>query len=104
MNHVKTLASLAFAGLLVTGCSSHETKVAGPEDYKNAVANAKLSLDKAKKMHFEWRDSGKILKKAAQAAKSGDYASATKLANKAKRQGELAVAQANAQKNAGPHL
>ena len=104
MNHAKTLVSLALAGLLATGCSSYETKVAGPEDYKKAVTSAKLSLDKAKKMHYEWRDSRKILKKAEQAAKSGDYNKATKLANRAKRQGELAVVQASAQKNAGPHL
>ena len=71
MNHAKTLVSLVFAGLLATGCSNYGTKkVAGPEDYKQAVENAKLALDNAKKMHYEWRDSRKILKKAGQAAKS----------------------------------
>ena len=50
---------------------------------------------------FKWRDTGKILKKPEEVAKSGDFSTAQALALKAKRQGELAVAQTKSQQNAG---
>lgn len=107
MNHAKNLAGLALATLLVTGCmgngSSSAKAPATEADYKAAVAEANTALKKAKAANYIWRDSGKMLKKSAKAAKSGDFATATKLALKAKRQGEMAVAQAAQQKNAGPH-
>jgi len=56
-----------------------------------AVADAKKAINTAKRANYVWRDSGKILKKAA-----------TKLANKAKRQGEMALAQSKFQASAGP--
>jgi len=106
MNHAKKLVSLALASLIVTGCagygSSSAKAPATQETYTAALADAKMSLKKATKANYVWRDSSKILKKAAAAAKSGDFETATKLAMKAKRQGELAVAQAESQKNAGP--
>lgn len=102
MNHAKTLAGLIFAGLFLAACSS--TPVATQEDFSKALSSAKLSLSKAKKARFEWRDSGKILKQAEDAAKSGDYSKAVALANKAQRQGELAVIQAETQKNAGKKI
>ena len=101
MKHAKPLIGLVLTGLLATGCSAYGTKEASPENYNSAVEKAKISIANAKKAHYEWRDSGKILKKAAKAAKAGDYTTATKLANKAGRQGELAVKQAETQKNAG---
>jgi hypothetical protein len=103
MNHAKIFIGLVLTGFIATGCASYETKEASPEkNYANAVASAKISIKKATKMRFEWRDSKKILKAADKAAKAGDYTKAIKLANKAARQGELAVTQAEAQKNAGP--
>lgn len=69
-------------------------------DYEKARADAGAAVKKAKSVNGEWRDVGKILKKADKAADKGDYAQATKLANKAKAQGELGYAQAMAQKNA----
>lgn len=72
--------------------------------YNAALADAKQSIKNAKKAHYEWRDSGKMLKKADKAAKNGDFETATKIALKAKRQGELALAQSKDQVNAGPRL
>lgn len=105
MNHAKILVSIALAGILTTGCSIFGTQApATAEDYKIAVANANNTISKAKKMAYEWRDSKKILKAADKAAKAGDYDKATTMANKAMRQGELAIIQAHSQKNAGPHM
>jgi len=106
MNHAKIYAGIALATLLLSGCASTGTSgsSAGASEagYNAAVAAAKSSIKTAKQAGFEWRDSGKILKKASKAAKSGDFAKATKLANKAKRQGQLALVQSKDQANAGP--
>lgn len=99
MNHAKTLTSIALASLLTVSLSA---TAATKSDYNKAASAAKASISAAKAVNYEWRDSGKILKAAAKAAKAGDYNKATKLANKAKRQGELAQAQAKAQAGAGP--
>ena len=106
MNHAKVLTGLALASIILSGCASSGSAAANApaslETYQAALAEAKTSLQNAKKANFLWRDSEKILKKAAKAAKAGDFETAIKLTNKAKRQGELALAQSKAQANAGP--
>jgi outer membrane lipoprotein-sorting protein len=106
MNHAKIYAGIALATLLLSGCAStggsSDSANAAQESYNAAVVAAKSSIKTAKKANYEWRDSSKLLKKADKAAKSGDFAKATKLANKAKRQGALALAQSKDQANAGP--
>ena len=71
--------------------------------FDDATKSATIEIDKAKAVGYEWRDSRKILKQAAEAEKAGDHTKAMKLAAKAKQQGILAVAQAKSQKNTGPH-
>ena len=106
MNHAKTLVSIALTALIATGCANSgdtaSNSKATETDYQTSLAAAKTSLSAAKKSNNIWRDSGKILKKAEAAAKAGDFDMANKLALKAKRQGELAVAQAANQEGAGP--
>ena len=70
---------------------------------KEDIASATKEIDKAKALGFEWRDSRKLLKKAKQINAEGDYDKAKKLVAKAKKQGQVAVAQAHDQRNAGPH-
>lgn len=70
--------------------------------YEKAVDEAKAAQSAAKAVSFEWRDIGKMLKKADAAAKEGDFKKAIKLAKKAKKQGELGQIQAKEQANAGP--
>ena len=73
-------------------------------NYEDAVIDANLSIDKAKAVNYEWRDSRKILKKADTLEQAGKNAEAMKLVAKAKKQGELAVAQAEQQSSVhGPH-
>ncbi len=67
-----------------------------------AIAAAKAALKKA--AGNEWRDTGKFIKKAEKLAAEGKVEEAVKLAKKAKMQAELAVKQAEDQKNAGPHF
>ena len=79
----------------------HSGKASGPKlsgTCKSAISVASAENKKAKKVGFEWRDTGKFIK---QAKKSGGK-KCVKLANKAKGQAILAQKQARAQANAGP--
>lgn len=102
---------LKFAGLaaivvtMTVGCASTQNEPAsepaahksGPSEAESAIAAAKAAVKKAASVGGEWRDSGKIIKQAEEALKKGDEAGAIKLANKARRQGELGYAQALAE-------
>jgi len=98
MNQAKILISIALVSVLVSGCASYGTQ----EYYNSAIVDAKKSLKTANKANYEWRDSGKILDKADKAAQAGDFLTATKLADEAKYQGDMALAQSKVQENAGP--
>jgi chitodextrinase len=89
--------ALALTGL-VAG-----TAQAGDEaaQFKQTIEKAEASKKKAASVNGEWRDTGKLIKKAQAAAKKGDYANAINLANTAYRQGELGYQQAVEQKDAG---
>jgi len=67
--------------------------------YEEAVKEAKISIDNAKAVNYEWRDSRKFLEKADKLYKQGKTDKAMKLVNKARKQGELAVAQAKLYSN-----
>jgi len=71
--------------------------------FDTAKKEATAEINKAKSAGHEWRDSRKILGKAEAAEKAGDHDKAIKLANKAKKQGIDAVAQAKSQAKAGPY-
>jgi osmotically-inducible protein OsmY len=95
------LAVLALVALLGGCASTQEEMTAAPADAKSsseAIAAAKAAQKKAASVKGEWRDTGKIIKKAEAAAKKGDYEGAVKLAAKAQDQGELGYAQAVSQK------
>ena len=100
---MKKIVLLAAAATLMLGaCATAPT--ATMDDAKAAIDTAKQEAAKAKKVNYEWRDTGKIIKKAEEAMKKEDYATAVKLANKAKTQGMLAQQQYEEQKNAGPRF
>jgi len=106
MNHAKLYAALVLAFTLLSGCASNGSSEGSVEatkaNYNSALAEANKSLKAAAQANYVWRDSGKILKKADKAAKNGDFKTAIKLANKAKRQGDMALAQSKTEANAGP--
>ncbi len=70
-------------------------------EYEAALAAAKTAQKQASTAGGEWRDIDKQLKEADTAAKAEDYAKATKIAQKAKDQAEMGIAQATAEKSAG---
>jgi len=98
------LSALLAAGLVIGGPALASS--ASAKDAQMAIKEAKAAIKKAASVDGEWRDSGKIVKKASAAASKKDYAKAVKLADQAKLQGELGYKQAMDQKNAGnpPYL
>jgi len=84
---------------LAVGCASTPDEPAGMSQTTaaSAIAAAKSENAQAKKMGAEWRDTGKLLKKAEAAMKAGDEAKAIKLADKAKRQAQIAQKQYKAE-------
>ncbi len=98
---MKTIIKLVMASVLalsLAACQTAPTKTLA--DANMAIKAAMKANGVAKKMYVEWRDTGKLLKKARKAKGKGDFDKAVKLANKARRQAENAVAQAKAQRNA----
>ncbi|PLY13949.1 MAG: SoxXA-binding protein [Sedimenticola sp.] len=97
MRKTKYLGILVLAFILVggIGCatassdkmSSMKTEMTA-DDATAAIAAADAARKKAGSVSGEWRDTGKIIGEAEEAAKAGDFAKAVKLANKAKVQGE----------------
>ncbi len=89
---------VAAASLAISGA----TLAAGPskKDVAAAIQAAVKSVEAAKKVRGEWRDSYKILGKAKKAYHKGDMKKAMKLAKKVERQGKMGKAQAIAEKNA----
>lgn len=85
----------------VIGCAgtTEESKQAGGSDAASAIAAAKAAYDKAKKELYAWRDTGKLIEKAEKALKDGKDAEAIKLANKARSQAEMALAQKESEMN-----
>ena len=94
---------MAATALTISACAA-----SGPShtenDAKGAITAAEHQTKRAAKHFYEWRDTGKLIKKAKAALKAKDYNKAVKLANKAKAQSTMALQQYEDQKNAGPHM
>lgn len=84
-------ATVCTLALSLAACQSAPTKTMAQANA--AIAAAEKVNNKAKKVSFEWNKTGKIIKKAKKANKSGDFDKAVKLANKAERQAMYAVTQ-----------
>lgn len=101
------IAVIAAASLIALGgCEStpemsSEAAAATQATATAAIAEAKKAQKAAAAAKNEWRDTGKMIKKAEGMLKKGDFAGAEKLARKAERQGHDAVAQASTQQGVG---
>lgn len=106
-NFIKHSALSALVLSVAVGCASTQQEEPAKPAAKPAVekdttclselAAANAAKKKAASVGGEWRDIGKILKKAKKALEAGDGAKCVKLANKARRQGEIGYAQALAE-------
>jgi len=94
---------MKFKFLLATLTLSLSTAVmAGPGSVEDAIKAAKAAQAEAKSLGFEWRDMGKTIKKAEEAAKEGKDKKAIKLAGKIAGQIDAIRAQAKLAETAGP--
>jgi hypothetical protein len=94
---ISKTTGIIFSGLVfaITGgiaCAADNTQAL------SSIAAAETAQKKAASVDGEWRDTGKIIKKAKAAQAEGKFDKAVKLANKAARQGELGYEQANSQR------
>ena len=98
------MATVILSSALAAGCASTSStqNTAAEAEFNQAMAAAEASQDKAASVGGEWRDIGKIMKQAREAAASGDYDKALSLAETARLQGEIGYDQAMSQQAAGP--
>lgn len=88
----RSILKLLTAALFVAFTSG--ASAADKATFDAAYAAADAARKGAAAVKFEWRDTGKMLKKAKALAGKGDYAKAVALANKAKAQGDAGQQQA----------
>ena len=93
--------SVAAAAIAVGawGWAPH-SRASDEETFKAAYAAAAAARKAAAQAGYEWRDTRKMLRQARKLAKKGEYAKAVELANRARRQGELGLIQAEEQESA----
>ena len=90
--------------LLATLAFSLTTSVAMAGGAADAISAAKAAQKEAKSVGFEWRDMGKMIKKAEKLAKEGKSKKAIKIANTVVMHGKAAMKQAALAKTAGPRF
>jgi nucleoid-associated protein YgaU len=107
---MKTTKMLKLTGLIAMvfaiaiGCSSTETGQSEEQAAKDAIAAAKEANARAAAIGYEWRDTAEMIKKAEEALGESKYEDAIKLANKARKQAENAIAQKQAEDARIAHL
>ncbi len=100
---MKTTKMLKLTGLiamvfaLAIGCSSTDSGQSDEQAAKDAIAAAKEANSRAAAIGYEWRDTAKLITEAEKALGDGKYEDAIKLANKARKQAENAIAQKQAE-------
>lgn len=95
---LKLLALILVTGSLVIGCAgTTEEEPKQASGAAAAIASAEAAYKVAEDELYAWRDTGKLIKKAKEALKAGKDDEAIKLANKAQKQAEDAVAQKQAE-------
>ena len=92
------LISVVTAGMLLSASLFADVLASDDTEFVHLLSAAKAAQKKASSVGGEWRDVGKFIKEAEQAAADGDFDRAKKLARKAKTQSELGYEQAVSQK------
>lgn len=88
---------LPFVTALLGGCAT-----ATPELAELTILVAEARIDKADSIGNEWQNSRMLLNQAQEEFKKGNLPAATTLAREARYQGEMALKQAETQRNAAP--
>ncbi len=109
MKTSKLLPGLALGALLLAGCAGNQTASTEPQGpdprmvaFEETLKAVEAERKKAASVGGEWRDIGKLIKKAKAAAAKGDFDKANKLLEEARFQARMGYQQAMEQRNAGP--
>ncbi len=103
MKHsLKTLLLTASIAVFSSGYLASAN--AGEMSAKDAIAAAKEAQMQARSVGGEWRDTGKMIKKAEKLLKEGKAKEAAKLAQEAEAQGMLGYMQATSQTKDNLHI
>lgn len=93
------------SSVVLTGCSTAKSSaLSGSGEATQAIAAAKKAQKATQAVGFEWRDTGKMIKKAESLAKKGKDKEAIKIANTVVMQSKVALKQAEVAKTAGPRF
>lgn len=93
------LISSLLAWVIATGLATTSmADEASAEKVNKLITAADNARKQAASVGGEWRDTGKMIKKAKTLLEKGDFVAAAKLANKATKQGHLGYQQAMSQK------
>ena len=95
--------ALLALGLMAPASLWADPSAGGDVEFAQLLSEARAAQEKADDVGGEWRDVGKYLQEAEQAAASGDLAKARKLAQKARHQSEIGYEQAVAQQGKAGH-
>jgi hypothetical protein len=101
-NTLKTLLLTASIAVFSTGYITSAN--AGDMNAEAAISAAKEARKQAKSVGGEWRDTGKMIKKAEKLLKEGKTKEAAKLAQEAEAQGMLGYMQAVSQTKDNLHI
>jgi TPR repeat protein len=91
---ITLLTGIFFAGMTTTVLADEDSAAKA----QKLIDAAEAARKEAASVDGEWRDTGKMIKKAKGLLKKGDYVAAAKLANEAAKQGHLGYEQAVSQK------
>lgn len=99
MRHLTTGRRLLTISVVVVAASAWVSPVLAGDavTFEAAYKSADAARMAAAEVGFEWRDTKKMLRQAKKLAEKGEYEQAIALANRAKRQGEFGVLQAEEQ-------
>ena len=89
-----TIAALGVLMLGMTTTSVADGSSAAQDDFEATYEAAQAARAEAAAAGFEWRDTAEFLEESQELAAAGDYDAAIKLAERAKKESELALAQA----------
>lgn len=106
---IKNLGILALVLGVAVGCASTPKPETNESERQatEAIASAQAAIEEAASLGAEWRDAQSVLDEAKAAYESGDYETATSLANQAENMARKAIDELNAAKakaNAEPEM
>lgn len=106
MKKSHAIVAAALLSFSMTACATGDTSkpASAASGAEAAISAAKAANKGAKSAEYEWRDTGKMIKKAEKLAGEGKTEAASKLAKQAEMQGKAAQMQATSQKSAGPRF